>query len=67
LDFWHLAINRNVYLKASYIPGKLNSVADWASRYFEDASDWKLDTRVFGALVSLFGPRTVDLFASFLN
>jgi hypothetical protein len=65
--FWHTAILKNVFLKASYIPGKENWEADWASRFFEDSSDWMLHRDIFTELDQIFGPFQVDLFASHLN
>jgi hypothetical protein len=67
LELWHEAIDKNAYLRAIYIPGKLNVEADWASRFFEDSSDWQLDKTVFSSLNRQMGPLTIDLFASFLN
>jgi hypothetical protein len=66
-QLWHSAIEKNIFIRAVYIPGKLNVEADWASRYFEDRSDWKLARPVFERLEGLFGPLTIDLFASFHN
>jgi hypothetical protein len=60
-------MEKNIFLKAVYIPGKLNVEADWASRYFEDRSDWRLAPSIFKTLDVLFGPFSIDLFASFHN
>jgi capsid protein len=46
-ELWHYAIKRNVFLRAVYVPGKLNTEADRASRYFQDVSDWRLHPKVF--------------------
>jgi hypothetical protein len=35
-ELWHDAIAKNGHLKATYLPGRENFEADWASRYFED-------------------------------
>jgi hypothetical protein len=66
-ELWHEAIAKNVFLKASYLPGKLNTEADWASRYFEDPGDWKLNSHQFEKVNARFGPLQLDLFASFHN
>jgi hypothetical protein len=66
-ELWHQAIGKNVFLKASYLPGKENVEADWASRFFEDGSDWQLDPRIFGKINELWGPLDIDLFANHNN
>jgi hypothetical protein len=66
-QLWHYAIGLNRYVKAFYIPGKENVEADWASRFFEDGSDWRLETSVFQRISYLFGPFNIDLFASHMN
>ena len=50
-----------------YLPGVLNSEADWESRHFQDSSDWKLNPSIFKTLNQLWGPLEVDLFASRIN
>ena len=48
----------------SHIPGKQNVGADLLSRSIVDRHDWKLNSAVFQAINSLWGPLQVDLFAS---
>ena len=47
--------------------GKLNVIADKASRAFDDSKEWKLDAAVYVQLTSQFGTPEVDMFASRLN
>ncbi|XP_053309715.1 uncharacterized protein LOC128471763 [Spea bombifrons] len=66
-DFWHFCLDRGITIQAEYIPGLLNTVADWNSRYLKDSSDWRLHQSIFQRLADLWGPFQVDLFASRLN
>jgi hypothetical protein len=66
-QLWHEAIQLNAFIRAVFIPGKLNMEADWASRFFSDNSDWQLNKQIFQMLNSRFGPFTIDLFANYLN
>ena len=53
-----------IFLTAEYLPGSLNTEADWQSRNFQDSSDWRLKVSVFKDLERLLGPFDLDLFAS---
>jgi hypothetical protein len=46
------------------LPGKMNNIADWESRVRWDRNDWKLNPMVFEALNRIWGPLTLDLFAT---
>lgn len=65
--FWEYCLNHHISVTAEYLPGQANQVADWHSRYLRDSSLWKLDETVFQWLAHLWGPFTVDLFASRLD
>ena len=67
-EVWDWAINRNIWLSASHIPGILNTEADAESRRTETQSEWKLNVNVFHNLIdhSPFYPE-VDFFASRIN
>lgn len=58
---------RDIWLAASHIPGKLNVIADKASRTFDESKQWKLDAAVYVQVTSYFGTPDVDMFASWLN
>ena len=45
----------------------MNHEADWQSRHFRDASNWKLNPKVFHTLDQLWAPLTNDLFADRMN
>jgi len=63
--FWY-CIHFNIRIQAVWIPRELNSFADYYSK-LTDSSDWRLDTKVFRHLSSLWGGFDIDLFASFEN
>jgi hypothetical protein len=54
---------RNVTLRAQYLPGILNVIADRESRRRIDWSDWQLDPRTFQALLRVWKV-SIDLFAN---
>ena len=64
---WRWCIHRNIWLTASYLPGKLNTEADQKSRKFNDRTEWTLNKQAFEHIVKRFGQPEIDLFASRLN
>ena len=66
-EVWMWCINRNVWVSAAHLAGKLNVEADKCSRVFNDRTEWMLDKNVFQRVFSRFGPLEIDLFASRLN
>ena len=65
LIFW--AVKRcQANLRALHIPGDYNNRADELSR-LNPATEWHLDQSTFHHLEQLWGPHTVDRFASSLN
>ena len=67
LALWEWALNRNIFLSAEHLSGRLNATADWQSRHFDDSSNWQLCPEVFRALMQIRGPCANDLFADRLN
>ncbi|MEW8547756.1 MAG: DNA N-6-adenine-methyltransferase [Candidatus Thiodiazotropha sp.] len=63
-EIWNFALEREITLTAEYLPGSLNTDADWQSRNYHDSSDWKLKESVFQQLNRRWGPFKLDLFAS---
>ena len=63
-EIWQFALDREIMLSAEYLPGSLNTEADWQSRNFQDSSDWQLKKSVFQQLNNRWGPLHLDLFAS---
>ena len=67
LQLWSWCIQKSLTVHAEHVPGRLNVTADYESRHFNDSSDWRLDPDLFLVLNQMFGPFTVDLFASYTN
>ena len=67
LIFWDLVIERNLTVKAIYLPSKENVVADWLSRKKLDHKEWMLNKHIFSKLLIKWGIPQVDLFASEKN
>lgn len=64
---WNWCEKRKIWLKASYISSKENVEADRASRISNIDTEWELSQAAFDQINTLFGPFSVDLFASRLN
>ena len=64
---WGFCMENNFHISAAHIPGKHNILADLAFQKFQDASEWMLNSKVFGYLTKGFGMPELDLFASRLN
>ena len=65
LCLWCIETNNRV--TAVHIPGRDNIEADCASRIDKSEIEWQLNVNVFERLNVLFGPFSVDLFASRIN
>ena len=63
-EIWGYLIERKIHLTAEYIPSLSNQTADWASRNFQDSSEWKLCPTVFKQICSHLKKPLLDLFAS---
>ena len=67
IDIWQFAIDNNLWISASFIPGRDNTDADTGSRLLNIRTEWSLPVPVFNTICfRLFTP-TIDLFASRLN
>lgn len=67
-QIWEIAVRHNVRLLVQYIPGANNSEADRLSRWVvHDPTGWQLHPAVFARLVEMWGPLSIDLFASETN
>jgi hypothetical protein len=64
---WEWALRTRTTIFATYLPGKKNDRADRLSRVRRDRTDWMLNKSIFRRIQRLFGPFTVDLFATRLN
>ena len=66
LKVFSLAVHYHIHLEPEWIPRELNQQADYLSRIIE-YDDWQLNPIMFAELDALWGPHTVDRFASFNN
>lgn len=66
-NIWTWAFNRDVHLSAEHLPGSENSLADKASRIFDENTEWSLNSDMYSKIVNNFGELSIDLFASRLN
>ena len=46
-EIWEFGLSQKITITAKNLPGKLNVRADWASRNFQDFSEWLLSPRCF--------------------
>ena len=65
-DLWQWCLDRQITLRAEYIPGALNTIADFWSRH-HSSSEWRLHPQVFSWIRGSLGGCCIDLFASRVN
>ena len=63
-ELWLLCHQHSILLQAVHRPGKVNLRADRLSRWTVDHTDVRLPPSAFQRVEQLWGPHTVDLFAS---
>ena len=63
---WVEAISKNITLPARYLPGVDNTTADYLSR-LPNKYEWKLHPNLFQYIDKLWGPHTIDRFATLVN
>ena len=66
LKVFALLVQYQLHLEPEWIPRDLNVRADFLSRIV-DHDDWFLDPAIFARIDAMWGPHTVDRFASFHN
>ena len=66
-QIWSWAIENSVWVQVTHIPGLLNVEADWASRNFNERTEWELNQSVFDQINAELGPCYIDLMATNLN
>ena len=66
-QIWLWCQPKQLWLTPAFIPGKQNVAADSASRNFNEATEWMLNTNVFRCITNELGLPNIDLFASFEN
>ena len=62
-DLFRGCEQHSVSMHVRWVPRELNTLADGISKLV-DSNDWQLHPRFFGALDTLWGPHSVDAFAS---
>jgi hypothetical protein len=63
---WFLLYTNDIHIRPRYIRSATSVWADTLSREL-DTEEWQLNPRPFAHLQSLWGPHTIDRFASMLN
>ncbi|XP_050305596.1 uncharacterized protein LOC126742834 [Anthonomus grandis grandis] len=66
-EIWQWCERRNIYIFASYIKSKDNTIADQESRSLDIATEYELNQDKFQVITSSFGQPQIDLFASRTN
>ena len=68
-EFWDYCIEKNLVVSASYINTSKNVVADKESRSkkLRNNLEWSLQTSIFDKIRLVYGPVTIDIFASQIN
>ena len=64
---WQWCLKKDIFISAKHIAGVDNDVADFYSRHFSDASEWRLKPQIFSWLCNHFFLPNVDLFATRIN
>ena len=66
LDIYQICNDNNVKIEGVWIPRSLNDKADYISKIY-DRDDWSISQFCFDKLNAMWGPFTMDRFASFHN
>ena len=66
INIFQLCLENDILIDAQWIPCGANSRADLLSR-FVDKDDWSLNSEIFTQLDGIWGPHSVDRFASHYN
>ena len=64
---WLWCVERNLWITATHIPGKLNVLPDNESRHTFYDTEWKLDPAVFKTVSAFWGKPFINLSSSRLN
>ena len=63
-NLWLWCNERNLWITAAHIPGKLNVIADTESTKTYQDTEWKLDPLVFNRTSSFWSKHSIERFAS---
>ncbi|XP_043481257.1 uncharacterized protein LOC122510567 [Leptopilina heterotoma] len=66
-QIWEWCEARNLWIFASYIKSKDNTIADKESRLLAPETEWEMNEKYFQQIVRNFGNFDIDLFASYTN
>jgi hypothetical protein len=66
LEVYQICLEHNTDLTLLWIPREANEAADYLSKV-ADVDDWEVDQRIFNFLDKVYGPFSIDLFASHLS
>jgi hypothetical protein len=66
LSIFRYCLRNNIILEVEWVPRTKNERADYISRIV-DADDWTVSDYIFRHFDKVYGPHTVDRFASFYN
>ena len=66
-EILEFCFSHSIRIVTKHLPGRLNVLADQASRVEPVSTEWSLDDSTFGWLSREYGPFQVDLFATHLN
>ena len=64
---WRYLLQHQAWIKCTHLAGVLNVRADRASKWRDDVQEWRLSDEAFYQVEKVFGPHSVDLFASRRN
>jgi hypothetical protein len=67
VEIWQWCIERNIWISATHIAGKVNVEADKMYQVFHHKNEWKLNKQTFHNILTKFPSLEVDLFASRVN
>lgn len=67
LEIWTFCLSHQTWVTARHVAGVTNIEADFASRNFNNRTEWTLDKKVFRKITKRFYAPEVDLFASRIN
>jgi hypothetical protein len=63
-EIWDYLELKQIELSVEWLPTELNVKADFQSRNVQDSAEWKLDPQIFLTIGEIWGPPSIDLFAS---
>ena len=59
IHVWDYCVERNIWINASHLPGCENTEADRETRYFNDRTEWQLESDVYYSITKQFGQPSI--------